>query len=102
MADDGAGGLADPSAVAANVSASFEDLATVVTDIGDLPTSTTIRMSGVFSDASDLHEYLEAGGLIATDEDGYAEPLGFVWLLQHYDDILEQEMWTVWIDQDTG
>lgn len=102
MADDGVGGLATPSEIEDNVDASFDNLATVVTDVESLPETTTIRPSGAFSDAQSLFEYLHAGGLVVTDESGNVAPIGFVWLVQYFDDILQQEVWQVYIDEDTG
>lgn len=102
MADDGLGGLDTLPGVKANISTSFEDLATVVTLSGDLPVTTTIRPNGSFSDAASLHEYLETGGLVVTDGGGFTEPIGFVWLLKEFDDILEQYVWTVYIDENTN
>ncbi len=102
MADDGSGNLASQALVDTNISDSFEELATVVTDIGDLPTTTSIRPNGTFTDAESCQQYLETGGLIVTDAAENVEPIGFVWLLKEFDDILNQDIWTVYIDQDTG
>lgn len=102
MADDGGGGLADPSGVEGNISSSFEDLANVVTDVADLPNTTTIRPNGAFADASALHEYLDRGGLVVTDGFGNTEPIGFVWLVKAFDDILQQDIWQVYIDEETN
>jgi hypothetical protein len=102
MADDGTGALEDVPGIEANISASVEDVAQVVTDVADLPNTTTIRLNGTFSDASDLHEYLEAGGLVVTDGSGNTEPIGFVWVLEEFDDILYQTMYQVYIDEDTN
>jgi len=102
MADDGSGGLASPAQVDTNIDASFAELAAVVTDVGDLPTSTSIRPNGTFTDAESCHQYLEIGGLVVTDSAGNVEPIGFVWLLKEWDIILLSYVWTVYIDQETG
>ncbi len=102
MADGGLGTLASQAQVDTNIDASFNDIVIVVDDPGDLPTSTTIRPNGSFSDAASMHEYLETGGLVVTDNLLNAEPIGFVWALKEFDEILEQLIWTVYIDQDTG
>lgn len=102
MADDGGGGLADLPEVEANLAASFEELALVVDDPADLPATTTIRPAGSFSDADSLKEYLDKGGLLVVDSSGNTEPIGFVWLLQMYDEVLEQDVWQVYIDEDTN
>lgn len=102
MADDGAGDLADLGEVETNIATSFSDVANVVTDPGDLPVTTSIRPNGSFTDAQSMREYLEQGGLVVTDGAGNLEPIGFVWALQEFDDILYQEVWTVYIDEDTN
>lgn len=101
MADDGTGDLADLPEVEANVDASFADLGNVVASEAELPSSATIRPNGSFSDAASLHVYLESGGLVVTDGAGNAEPIGFVWLVKEFDDILFEYLWQVYIDQET-
>ncbi len=101
MANDGGGGLATPSEILDNVDASFAELATVVTDPENLPETSTIRPAGSFTDANSLHQYLENGGLVVTDAAGDASPIGFVWLLKVYDDILNEFIWQVYIDENT-
>lgn len=102
IADDGTGGLADLPEVQQAISDSFDELGQVVDIVGDLPGTATIRPSGSFSDAEDAKEYLDRGGLLAVDSSGNVEPIGFVWLLREYDEVLEQIIWTVYIDEDTG
>jgi len=101
MADDGTGNLASQSLVDSNIDASFAELATVVTDPDDLPVTTSIRPNGTFTDAESCQQYLETGGLIVTDDAENVEPIGFVWLFKEWDDILEQYVWTVYIDSET-
>lgn len=102
MADDGLGGLASLPDVEQAISDSFEELGEVVAIPGDLPGTATIRPSGSFSDAEDAREYLDRGGLLAVDAAGNVEPIGFVWFLMEFDEVLQQVIWTVYIDEDTG
>lgn len=102
MADDGAGGLATPSEIADNISDSFEDIAQLVTDIGDLPVTTTIRPNGTFSDAHSCYEYLIEGGLVVTDGSDNTQPIGFVWVVKEFDDFLHEDVYTVYIDDETN
>ncbi len=102
MSDDGVGDLATPAQVEAAILASFTELGEIATIPGDLPGTTTIRPSGSFSDAESAKEYLDRGGLLVVDDSGNVEPIGFVWFLQEFDDVLQQVVWTVYIDEDTG
>lgn len=102
MSDDGAGGLADQADIEDNISASFEDIATLVEAVEDLPVTASIRPNGSFSDASSCHEYLIGGGLVVTDDAGKTEPIGFVWVVKEFDEILWQNVFTVYIDDETG
>ncbi len=102
MSDDGVGGLASPAVIEAAIADSFDDIANVVTDVGDLPSTATIRPAGSFTDAESARQYLETGGLLTSDGAGNTEPLSFVWVLEEFDDILNQTVWTVYIDQETG
>lgn len=102
MADEG-GGLATQAQVEEHVAGSFESLATIYDDPGDIPSSATIRPAGVFTDANDAYRYLEQGGLVATENDGVdIIPIGFVYLLKEYDEVLMEMTWTVYIDQETN
>lgn len=101
MADDGGGGLATPSEVEANLDASFEDLAIVVETVGELPATATIRASGVFTNANDGMEYLQSGGLVVTDGPDTTAPIGWVYVLKQFDDILQEYTWTVYIDSES-
>lgn len=100
MADDGGGGLASQAQVEANIEASFSDVANVLTDPGDVPASASVRPAGRFGTADDLKEYLELGGLVASDGVNTV-PMGFVYVLQEYDEIYEQDMYIVYIDEDS-
>lgn len=98
MADDGGGGLASLPDVESAIAASFAELATVVTDPASLPVTTSIRPAGAFVDADDLADYLESGGLVVTDSSGNYEPIGFVWLLKTFNEMLQEYVWQVYID----
>lgn len=102
MSDDGIGGLATPSEVEDAIDASFVELGEVVTDPGEIPGTASVRPSGSFSDAESAKEYLDRGGLLVVDSAGNVEPIGFVWLLKEFDQVLQQDIWTVYIDEDTG
>ncbi len=102
MSDDGLGGLADLTEVEQAISDSFDELGNVGLVIGDIPSTASIRPSGSFSDAESAKEYLDRGGLLVVDSAGNVEPIGFVWFLSEYDEVLEQQIWTVYIDDDTS
>lgn len=102
MADEG-GGLATQAQVEEHVASSFENLGTVYDDPADIPSTATIRAAGLFTDANDAYRYLEQGGLVATESGGTAViPIGFVYLLKGYDEVLMEDTWTVYIDEDTN
>lgn len=101
MADDGFGGLATEEEIQDNITSSLADIANVVDDPEDLPSETSIRPNGFFTDANDLKEYLQNGGLLATDELGDAEPLSFVWIVWSFDDVLQSDVAQVYIQKDT-
>lgn len=101
MADDGEGGLAPLPEVVQAIADSFTELGQVVTDVEDLPLTATIRPAGAFSDAESAKEYLDRGGLLVVDDEKNVEPIGFVWFLQEWDPVLEQYVWTVYIDENT-
>lgn len=101
MADDGLGGLGDILSIEAAVSASFAELGTVTTDVEDIPISASVRANGVFTDADDMGTYLENGGLVVTDEFGNREPMSFIWVHKYYDDVLLQNVYQVYIDENT-
>lgn len=102
VSDDGAGGLGTPAQVEGAIDASFAELGEVATTVGDIPSTATVRPSGSFSDAESCKEYLDRGGLLVVDGAGDVEPIGFVWLLKEFDEVLQQDVWTVYIDDDTG
>ncbi len=102
MADDGAGNLADLPTVEGNLSASFDDLGTVVTSPASLPVTTSIRPNGVFANADDMREYLDSGGLIAYDTDTTSIPFSWVYILEEFDELLQEPLWTVYIDSNTN
>lgn len=102
MSDDGLGDLADQAQVDQSISDSFDELGSVATVVGDIPSTASIRPSGSFTDAESAKEYLDRGGLLVVDGSGDVEPIGFVWFLKEFDEVLEQYTWTVFIDDDTG
>lgn len=101
MSDDGLGGLATPSEIADNISASIDDVAISVADVASLPSTATIRPAGTFTDAYDLRLYLERGGLSVVDEFGNTAPIGFVYVVESLDPILNEITWQVYIDTET-
>lgn len=102
MSDDGLGGLASLTEVEQAIADSFDELGNVATLIGDIPSTASIRPAGSFSDGESAKEYLDRGGLLVVDNMGNVEPIGFVWFLQEFDLVLEQYVWTVYIDDDTN
>ncbi|MEE8599433.1 MAG: hypothetical protein V3S69_08035 [Dehalococcoidales bacterium] len=102
MSDDGLGGLASLTEVEQAISDSFDELGNVATTVGDIPSTASIRPSGSFTDAESCKEYLDRGGLLVVDSSENVEPIGFVWLLMEFDLVLEEYVWTVYIDDDTN
>lgn len=100
MADDGVGNLATDSEIQQNITDHMEQLGIVTTVIGDIPSSATIRASGLFTDSQDALEYLELGGLVAHDGSDNI-PLGFVHFYFYYDDDLQADVYQVYIDEDS-
>lgn len=103
MADDGGGNLASESEIIDNISLSFEDMGTVFTSAGSIPVTATVRAAGSFTEAHSAMEYLESGGLIATEGSGSdVIPIGFVYFLEEFDEILQENLFTIYIDEDTN
>lgn len=102
MADDGMGGLADEATISDNIASSFADLGTIYTDTGDIPSTASVRAAGTFTDSFAARQWLEAGGLVASDNSGNLQPIGFVYFFEYFDDLLEVDAWEVWIDEDTS
>lgn len=101
-ADDGGGGLASLSEIDDNILSSFESIGTVYTTVGDIPATATVRPAGKFTQADSARAYLEQGGLVAVDTDGVTViPMSFVYFLQEFDDILQEDTYTVYIDTET-
>lgn len=102
MADEG-GLLASQAEVEANILESFEQMGTVFTSSGSIPSTASVRIAGTFTDANDCYRYLEQGGLVAAENDGVdVIPIGFVYLLEKYDEILMEMTYSVYIDEDTN
>lgn len=102
MADDGTGQVAPDSEIQANIAADFATLGTVFGDVNDIPDTASFRAAGRFTDPHAAAEYLELGGLVIRDDQGNLQPIGFVYFLQYYDEILEDWVYEVWIDEDTN
>lgn len=99
--DDG-GSLASPSEVESRIESDFEQMGTLYTDQGAIPSTATVRESGTFTDPWAAMEYLSNGGLHATDDMGDLVPIGFVYFYQYFDDLLQQDAYVVYIDEDTN
>lgn len=100
--DDGGGGLADASTIADRIADDMSQLATIYTDRGDIPSSATVRLAGVFTDPYAAFEYLNNGGLAAFENNGNVIPIGFVYVYAYFDELLQVEAYEIWIDEDTG
>jgi hypothetical protein len=100
LADDGAGGLKDLSEIEQALEDEFANFGQIATDPATLPPDAGIRPSGYFTDPQDLQEYLETGGLVST-VNGENVPLSWVWLLQEYDDTLDEITYQVYIEEDS-
>ncbi len=100
MADDGAGNLASDSQIQDNISEAMALLGNVTTDPDDIPVGASIRASGLFTDSADALEYLELGGLVATSG-GDNIPLPFVHFLYYYDDDLQEEVYQIYISDES-
>lgn len=99
--DDGAGGLVDNATFQSRVHDDFGQMGTIYNDPSDVPITATVREAGRFSNPFDAMEYLNSGGLSATDDTGDLVPIGFVYLVEEYDDLLQAETFIVYIDEDT-
>jgi len=96
MADDGVGGLDSVPNISDHISASFEDLGVVITDIGLLPADAHIRPAGSFASADTALSYLEQGGLVSTFN-GELQPLPWVYLFKFFDEVLQENLYQVYI-----
>jgi hypothetical protein len=97
MADDGSGQVDTESNIAANIAAEFGTLGTVVSDEMSLPVDSSFRPSGRFTDAHDAETYLESGGLVLRDDLGNTIPFPWVYWLKTFDEILEEDVYQVYI-----
>jgi len=102
MADDGTGQVADDATIQQNVRDAFSTLGTVFDDVGDIPLTASFRAKGRFTDAHDAETYLELGGLVIRDENGDTVPIGWIYFNHYFDEILEEEVYEVWVDDDTN
>lgn len=100
MADDGSGGLDSESNISDHISTSFEDLGIVVTNPASLPPDAGIRPAGSFASADDALSYLEQGGMISTIN-GELQPLPWVYFHKHFDEVLWEYLYQVYILEDS-
>lgn len=100
MADDGTGGLDSEGNISDHISASFEDLGTVVANPVDLPPEANIRPSGSFASADDALSYLEQGGLIST-VGGELQALPWIYFLKTFDEVLWEYLYQVYIPDES-
>ena len=96
MADDGVGGLDSVPNIGDHISASFEELGNVVTDIVDLPDDAHIRPAGSFASADAAMSYLEQGGMVSTIG-GVISPMPWVYFYKYFDDVLWEDIYQVYI-----
>ncbi len=101
MAKDGGGLLRDLTEIEQAVYDEFALYAQITSDPGVLPSDIQIRPSGFFTDPQDLQQYLEAGGLFST-EGGVNVPVSWVWLLETFDEVLQQVTYQVYIQDTSG
>lgn len=89
-----------------NIRSDFQSLGIVLDDVGDIPASATVRQSaGFFDDPMALLQWMLDGpgqGLVSFDEDNNPVPIGWLYLLESYDEDLDQWFYEVWIDQDSN
>lgn len=102
MADDGTGQVADDATIQSHIDDAFGTLGMVVADVGDIPDSASLRPAGRFTDAHDAEEYLERGGLVLRDENGDTFPFPWVYFFRYFDDVLQEDVYEVWLDDDTN
>lgn len=95
------GGKATLAEYQSNVADAFAQMGSIYTDTGDIPSTATVRESGVFTNPYDAMKYLESGGLVASDSSGEVVPIGFVYLYEYYDELLQQTVYKVYIDEET-
>lgn len=101
-ADDGTGQVASDAQIQANIRAEFETLGTVFDNEGDIPFTASLRAAGRFTDPHDAADYLELGGLVIRDENGDTVPIGWVYFNHYFDEVLEEDVYEVYIDEDTN
>lgn len=101
IADDGTGSVRSNSEIIDQIAAEFANMGTVYTDLGDIPSTATMRASGQFASPEDALEYLHRGGLVGSDGDDVI-PLGFVYFYEEFDDTYYENIYTVYIDEDTN
>jgi len=100
MADDGMGGLDTVENIDARIASSFEDMGTVYTSEGSIPSTASIRLAGTFAGADNARSYLEYGGLIVTEDAGATVvPIGFVYFLREFDEVTQEYLYRVYIDE---
>lgn len=101
IADDGTGNLRSEAAIEQALRDEMGIFAQVDGDLGNFPSDANIRPKGFFTDPEDLREYLELGGLVATQGGDYI-PVTWIWLHEVYDDTLEEWTYQVYIQEDTN
>ncbi len=100
MADDGSGGLDTVENIDSRIASSFEDMGTVYTSEGSIPSKASIRLAGTFSSADNARSWLEYGGLVVTEDAGASVvPIGFVYFFREFDEVTQEYLYQVYIDE---
>lgn len=100
LADDGAGNLRPLNDIEQAVYDEFANFAQITTNPAALPGDAELRPSGFFTDPQDLEQYLQGGGMVSTESGEYV-PLSWVWLLEVYDETLDQLTYQVYIEAES-
>lgn len=74
---------------------------TLHTSEATLPVGVSHRPNGTFSDAKDLADYLQRGGLLILDASRNPQPHPIVHILKIIDEDTDEVEYEVWIDEDT-
>lgn len=100
-ADDG-GNLGSDEFIQQNIRDDFARLAIVYDDPADLPATSESRLNpGSFDDPGALLDWLEQGGLVSYDENNEPVPVGWVYIVEIYDEDLDRYEYDIYIDRDT-
>lgn len=102
----GGGGEGDPalpvSDIQDNLDAEISLIANFHTSTTTLPSDATSRANGVFSNPSDVEEYLDGGGLVFRDGAGFYAVNPIVHVVRQFNDTWGDYLYYVYIQDTSG